>query len=120
MLLMNKRVSLQNTCSHYLNNISYNKSNQIRKKPKSFSGFAVRSDFSFAIIYKVSATSIFFLIFVLIDLNFQNCVKRIMGCFALGEHLRANINISKFISSYLRAEVNLEVVTYITYIYFFI
>ena len=32
-----------------------------------------------------------------------------MGCFLLGEYLRANINVSNLISFYLRAEVNLEV-----------
>ena len=78
-------------------------------KPKKFSDFAIRSDFSFAIIDKISVTSIFFMI-GLKSLIFQNCVKRLMGCFSLGEYLRANINLSNFISLYLRAEVNLEAV----------
>ena len=51
--------------------------------------------------------------FFLIDvksLNSQNRVKRLMGCFFLGDYLQANINGSNFINLYLRAEVNFEVV----------
>ena len=59
---MNTHVSHQKTCLHYYNNISYKKSNQSRKKRKSFSDFAIQSDFSFAIIDKISLMSIFFLI----------------------------------------------------------
>ena len=71
--------------------------------------FAVRSDFSFAIIHKISVTAIFFLISLKL-LNFENPVKRLMDCFLLGKYLQANINVTNFISLYLHVEVNLEVV----------
>ena len=121
---MNKRVSHQKTCLHYMNNISYNKKNQSRKK-KSFSDFGFWSDFSFAKTDKVSVTSLSFFFFLNIlndlkSLNFQNCLERIMGCSSLGKHFRVNINISKFVSSYLHAERNLEVATYIIYRCFYL
>ena len=58
-LFLNKHVTSEHTCEPS-KNISYNKSNQSRKKTKKFFDFAIRSDFSFAIIDKISVTSVFF------------------------------------------------------------
>ena len=44
------------------------------------------------------------------SLNFQNYVKRLMGCFSLGKYLPPNIKVSNFISLYMLEEMNLEAV----------
>ena len=82
---------------------------KVIRNQKSVSEIAIRSDFFFEVTDEINVTSIFFFN-GLKSLNFQNCVKRLMDCSLLGEYLRANINVSNFISLYLGAEVTLEVV----------
>ena len=98
---MNTRVSYQKTCSHHWNNISYNKSNQSRKKPKKNSWFCYSIRFSLCN-NRENQCHVNLFLTGLKSLNFQNCVKRLMGCFSLGEYVRPNINVSNFVSLYLR------------------
>ena len=46
-------------------------------------------------------------------LNFQDCVKRLTGCFSLGEYFQASISVSNFTSLYLHAE-NIWYIQYVS------
>ena len=68
---------------------------KVIRNQKKFSDFAIQSNFCFAIIDKISETSIFFIGLKL--LNFQNCMKRLMGCFLVGEYPQTNIKAILFV-----------------------
>ena len=98
---MNTRVSHHTSFYHEIMQ-AITKAIKVVRSQKSFSDLAIRSDFSFAKVDKISVTLIF--------LFFLDRFRVAKLSELLGEYLWANINVSNFISLYLRAEVNFEVV----------